>query len=161
SFSQQFEIGRSHDTFWRRLNGQLDDFRFYTTTLTQAQIQTIFNNEDEPVTPGTNVQAAMLNVNSSAFIRVPFNVPDPTVYASLNLTMKWNHGYVAWLNGTQIASFAAPAALAYDSAATQSHSAGAPLVTGVLNTGPLLRAGSNILAIQALNNSASNAAFSV
>ena len=37
SFSQQFEIGRSHDTFWRHLNGQLDDFRYYNTGLSQAQ----------------------------------------------------------------------------------------------------------------------------
>ena len=158
--SQQIEIGRSHDTYYRRFNGQLDDFRLYNAQLTPPQIQQIFSDEDEPLTPGTDVQAAMLNVNSSAFIRVPFTVTDPSVFGGLNLTTRWNDGYIAWINGTQIGSFAAPAAPAFDSAATQSHSAGAPVLT-VLSPSATLRAGTNILAIQALNNTAANPAFSV
>ncbi len=160
SYSQQIEIGRSHDPFWRRFNGQLDDFRIYNTALTGPQILQIFDNEDEPVTAGTNVLAAMQGGNPSAFIRIPFNVSDPLAFSGLNLTMRWNDGYVAWLNGTQIASFASPALPLYDSAATQSHSAGAQFVTSVPSPGSLLRAGTNILAIQALNNSAANGVFS-
>ena len=158
--SQQIEIGRSHDTFWRRFNGQLDDYRLYNAMLTPAQIAQIFADEDEPVSAGTNVLAAMQNVNPSAFVRVAFNVADPAAFPVLNLTMRWNDGYVAWLNGTQIASFAAPAAPLFDSAATQAHSAGAPFVTAVANPGAVLRAGTNVLAIQALNNSPGNAIFS-
>ena len=161
STSQQIEIGRSHDPFWRRFNGQFDDYRFYNTALTQTQIQTIFNNEDEPVTPGTNVLAAMQNVNPSAFVRVPFNVANPAAFTGMILTMKWNDGYAAWLNGTPIASFAAPASPAWNATATQSHSAGAPLVTSIANPAALLRAGTNILAIQGLNNTAANGVFSV
>ena len=161
TFSQQFEIGRSHDTFWRRFNGQLDDFRIYNAPLTGPQIVQIFNDEDEPVTPGTNVLAAMQGVNASAFVRIPFTVANPAAFTGLNLTMRWNDGYVAWINGAQVASFAAPASPLYDSAATQSHSAGAQVVNGVANPASVLRAGGNVLAIQALNNSAANGVFSV
>ena len=158
--AQQIEIGRSHDTYWRRLNGQLDDFRFYNAALTQEQIQQIVANEDEPVTPGTDLQAAMLNVNPSAFVRVPFTVSDPAAFDGVNLTMRWNDGFIAWINGTQVGSFAAPATPAYNSAATQSHSAGAPFVIPI-SPGGTLRTGANVLAIQALNNSVANGAFMV
>ena len=158
--SQQIEIGRSHDTFWRRFNGRFDDYRYYNAALTPAQIGQIFSDEDDAVAPGTNVLATMQNVNPSAFIRVPFNVANPSAFAVLNLTMRWNDGYVAWLNGTQVATFATPPALDFDSAATQSHSAGAALTTTIASPGTALRAGANVLAIQALNNSAANAVFS-
>lgn len=157
--AQQIEIGRSHDTYWRRFNGLFDDYRFYNTPLVQADIQRIFNNDDEPASPGTNLQVAMQNVNPSAFVRIPFNVTDPAAFTGVSLTTRWNDGYIAWLNGTQVGSFAAPATPAYDSAATQSHSAGAPFVT-TLSPGAL-RTGANVLAFQALNNTAASDTFSL
>ena len=33
---------------------------------------------------------------------------NPATFTALKLTMRWNDGYVAWINGTQIGSFAAP-----------------------------------------------------
>jgi hypothetical protein len=39
--NQQLEIGRSHDGYWRRFDGQLDDFRFYDRILTDIEIGTI------------------------------------------------------------------------------------------------------------------------
>ncbi len=39
--SQQLEIGRSHDTYWKVLNGQMDDFRIYNRILTQPEIASI------------------------------------------------------------------------------------------------------------------------
>ncbi len=159
--SAQFEIGRSHDNAWHRLNGQLDDLRFYNSALTGPQLVQIFSDEDEPVTPGTNVLAAMQDVNASAFVRVPFNVTNPAAFTSLNFTMRWNDGYVAWLNGAQIGSFGAPTPLLHDSAATQPHSAGAQVVNVLANPAAVLRAGANVLAIQALNDSPANGVFSV
>jgi hypothetical protein len=37
----QIEIGRSHDAYWKKLNGQMDDFRIYNRVLTQAEIASI------------------------------------------------------------------------------------------------------------------------
>lgn len=39
--SQQIEIGRSHDGYWRRFDGLMDDFRIYNRVLTEAEIASI------------------------------------------------------------------------------------------------------------------------
>lgn len=39
--TQQIEIGRSHDAYWKVLNGQMDDFRIYNRILTQAEIASV------------------------------------------------------------------------------------------------------------------------
>ena len=39
--TQEIEIGRSHDAYWKMLNGQMDDFRIYNRVLTDAEIATI------------------------------------------------------------------------------------------------------------------------
>jgi hypothetical protein len=39
--SQQLELGRSHDPYWKALNGELDDFRIYNRVLTAAEIASI------------------------------------------------------------------------------------------------------------------------
>lgn len=157
SAAQQIEIGRSHDTTWRRYDGELDDVRFYDAGLSQSDITTLAASEADAVSAsdiGLNLQAAMQGVNSSAFLRVPFNLTDPNVFTSLNLTMRWCDGYVAYLNGVPTASFAAPETVTWNSASTATHSAGS-VQTVSLAPGSL-RAGANILAIQLLNNSAAN-----
>src|SRR6185295_13734694 len=39
----------------------------------------------------------------TAQLRIPFGVADPSVYSSLQLRMKYDDGFVAYLNGTEIA----------------------------------------------------------
>lgn len=39
---QQLELGRSHDGYWKRYDGQLDDFRFYNRILTEAEVAQIY-----------------------------------------------------------------------------------------------------------------------
>jgi hypothetical protein len=88
------------------------------------------------------------------FLRIPFNVANPAAFTSLNLKMRWSDGYVAYVNGTPVSSFAAPASPAWNSAATDSHSADSIQTIAVPTAS--LRAGSNILAIHLLNNSVAN-----
>ena len=40
--TQQIEIGRSHDSYWRRFNGHMDDFRIYSRVLTDAEIGQVY-----------------------------------------------------------------------------------------------------------------------
>src|SRR5207249_8068816 len=68
----------------------------------------------------TNIDAAMRNVNSSAYIRIPFSTPDPSTIGTMLLRMKYNDGFVAYLNGTKIAERNAPASATYNSTATGS-----------------------------------------
>lgn len=53
---------------------------------------------------GGDLQAAMYTVNSTALVRLPFNVTDPTTVASLKLSVKYDDGFYCYLNGNLIKS---------------------------------------------------------
>lgn len=40
--TQQIEIGKSHDGYWKKFNGQMDDFRMYKRVLTETEITQVF-----------------------------------------------------------------------------------------------------------------------
>lgn len=46
---------------------------------------------------------AMYNVNRTVYIRIPFDAPDPTAYDRLVLSMKYDDGFLAYLNGVLVA----------------------------------------------------------
>ena len=142
----------------RFFSGGIDDVAIWNTALTPAQITSLA----QGVTPatydpmiGTDVESAMRNVNTSAYVRVPFTVGSPGDVEALRLRMRYDDGFVVWLNGVEIARRNAPASLAYNSAATaaRTKNAGATfedvelrMVAGLLNSG------TNVLAIQGLAN---------
>jgi len=70
---------------------------------------------------GLDLGAAMSNVNASAYLRVPFNVTDPSLFKAMTLRMRYDDGFVAYLNGTEIARRNAPPTNAWNSAATANH----------------------------------------
>jgi hypothetical protein len=112
----------------------------------------------------TDVQAQMLGVNSSAYLRVPFNVSNPATLESLTLRMCYDDGFVAYLNGTSIASRNGPVAPQWNSAATAPHPNSQALVFEDINISDFLsalQAGANELAIQGLNQSAADFDFLV
>ncbi len=73
---------------------------------------------------GLNIGAAMSNVNASAYLRIPFQATDPAAFRTLALRMRYDDGFVAYLNGTEILRRNAPALLAWNSAATNYHGGG-------------------------------------
>ncbi|HNS19815.1 MAG TPA: lamin tail domain-containing protein [Sedimentisphaerales bacterium] len=110
---------------------------------------------------GTNT-AAMYGTQASVFTRIKFNVVDPTQLESVTLSVRYDDGFVAWLNGVEIARINAPDALAWNSSATTSHDdvyAEIFQAFDVSTSVGLLKAGSNILAIQGLNNSTTSSDF--
>ncbi len=111
---------------------------------------------------GTDVKRLMYGSNATAYVRIPFNVANPAILASLQLLMRYDDGFVAYLNGHQILATNAPATLAWNSAATQRHLDSAAIQWASFNVTaalPYLQAGSNVLAIQALNINATNTDF--
>ena len=159
TLSTPIELGRSHDGYWYKYNGLLDDVRFYTRQLTPAEISVVASGGDDPIAPGEiglNLQSAMQGVNGSAFIRAPFNVTDPAQFQTLRLTQRWSDGFAAFVNGTQITAQNAPAVLDWNSIATGPHSGATADTYDFAVPNGLLRAGSNVLAIQGLNTSASD-----
>ncbi len=105
---------------------------------------------------GGNIGSEMEDVNATVYIRIPFEVPDPTGLNNLNMRLKWEDGFVAYLNGTEFHREAAPVDLAWNSSATDGHrdeNAATTFFNYPVNAGGLL-AGTNVLAIQGLNSSA-------
>jgi hypothetical protein len=110
----------------------------------------------------TDVQAQMMGVNSSAYLRVSFYLSSPGALQSLTLRMKYDDGFIAYLNGTRVADRNAPAVAQWNSTATAAHPNYQAVefedvnISDSLNS---LQVGSNMLAIQGLNQSAADFDF--
>lgn len=159
--TQQIELGRSHDGYWHKYNGLMDEVRHYNTALSPAQIASIFHGADENVDAadvGLSVAGA-LSGHAGAYLRIPFQVANPGNFSSLRLSSRVNDGFVAYLNGTQIDSLNAPAVAAYDSLATSTALATRMRVTDVTLTNGMLVPGTNYLTIHAMNHSTTDANF--
>lgn len=157
--TQQIELGRSHDGYWQKYGGLLDEVRFYNTALSAAQIAQIWNGVDENVATedtGLNVSTALAG-NTGAFVRIPFTVGSAAGFQSLRLGLRTADGFTAWLNGTQVASLNAPASPLWNSTATGTSLPTRTQITDLATTG--LVSGANVLAIQALNNSTTDPNF--
>lgn len=87
----------------------------------------------------------------SAYIRVDFTVGDPSLISQLVLRMKYDDGFVAYINGVEVASANAPASLSYTSSATAEHDGTSYEDFTILNASSYLQSGSNVLAIHGLD----------
>ena len=115
-------------------------------------------------TPPNGLAAQMLSNNATAYIRIPFTVTNSSAFQKLKLKMKYDDGFVAYINGQQVASRNAPASPQWNSTATSSRpDADAQTYEEILvaNSPGLLVNGTNLLAIQGLNVAASDPDFSI
>ncbi|MBN1417767.1 MAG: CotH kinase family protein [Planctomycetes bacterium] len=111
---------------------------------------------------GTNVISTMNDTRTTAYIRIPFEIDDPTTVSSLILRMKYDDGYIAYINGNRAAERNAPATAAWDSEATQLHDDSAAVnfeEEAITVTIGMLRTGENILAIHGLNDNIGSSDF--
>jgi len=103
--------------------------------------------------------AAMRNNNTSAFIRVPFSIPSQATLdaiGTMSLNLKYEDGFVAWINGTKVAGDNDPASPVWNSSTggTNRNEGSAVQFTSFDATagkGGLI-VGNNTLAIQLLNS---------
>ena len=75
---------------------------------------------------GLDVRSQMVGKNSSAFVRIPFVVTNNGI-ESLKLRVRYDDGFVAYLNGWEVARANAPTTLAWNAAATAEHGTAAPI----------------------------------
>lgn len=117
---------------------------------------------------GGNVDAALYNIRTSCYLRIPFTIAAGGLPQALKLRLKYDDGFVAWLNGQPLMSGAAqlrrnaPPALAWDSAATATNEDAAAVVFeefDVSESAGLLVEGQNVLAFQTLNRSLTSSDF--
>ena len=110
-----------------------------------------------------DVEDQMRNQNLACFIRIPFSLEDGVSVSGLLLRMKYDDGFIAFVNGQRIAGGNAPAGNgSWNTGATSLHDDGEAVefedftVAGGAN---LLRAGGNVLAIIGLNDNLGSSDF--
>ena len=108
------------------------------------------------------MQSAIAQVGgpTSLYVRLTFNAPDLASLQSLMLKMKYDDGFVAYLNGTEIARRNAPTTVTWNSVASGERTSDASVITfsniDVSQYLHLLTSTGNVLAIQVLLSSASD-----
>jgi len=110
----------------------------------------------------TDVTAEMHNISASLWTRIRFQVADPTAPQGLVLQIKYNDGFVAYLNGQPIARGNAPESPQWNSTATDSRDVAESLVYEEIDVSQYLghlRAGENVLAVHGLNAERSDGNF--
>lgn len=112
-----------------------------------------------------DVEDDMDGENASVWIRLEFDIVDPAEFSSLTFRMKYDDGFIAYLNGQVIAAENNPSSPAdWDARATDDHTDSQAVIFtdySFANDGHL-QAGTNVLAIHGLNNGtgSSDALFS-
>jgi hypothetical protein len=105
----------------------------------------------------TDIKGVMKGTNASMFARLPFTIATPGDLAdiqSLTLKMKYDDGYVAYLNGEEIAARGAPLSPTWNSTATGERNDAQAAMWENVNVSDFidqLSVGANILAIHGLN----------
>jgi hypothetical protein len=160
------------DSTWQMMfPGDLDEVALFSRVLTASEIARRYQVARSGKVAGTysyagliktDLQAAMLGHNASAYLRLPFVVTNLAGLGDLKLRLKYDDGFVAWLNGVPVASANAPEGLAWNSAATARSDTSDALQFEEFNLSPWRNAlvtGTNMLALQGLNFAATNTDF--
>ena len=111
---------------------------------------------------GTDVEAALYDVATSVYVRFPFELESIPELDELSLRMRYDDGFVAYLNGIEIARGNAPANPTFDSASSASHPDSRAIVFesfDVTEHVDLLRVGGNVLAVHGMNRSLGSSDF--
>lgn len=172
NYSQEIRVGEhppNHPLQNDPFTGLLDEVALYRTALTGADAAFHYNAATTGVRSlplATDIERdtslQMFGATAAALLRVPFAVADPAAFDSLTLEMRYDDGFVAYLNGELVAQVNAPVVLDPASTATGERALGDVLapqrfdITGHLGA---LRPGENVLAIVGLNASVADTEF--
>lgn len=113
--------------------------------------------EASPGAYASLIQTPLPAGTKSVYVRIPFNVSDASSVVGA-LRMKYDDGFVAYLNGVEVARSNAPGALSYDASATSFRPREAAILEQAFNISSyshLLQVGENVLAIHVLDSSSS------
>ncbi len=112
---------------------------------------------------GTDVLSRMRGINSTAYIRLPFNVPAiPAIAVGLRLRVHYDDGFVLHLNGAEVARRNAPAEVDYLSGSVSERPDTAALSGEWIDLSSyigLLKPGGNVLSFHALNHGTDDERF--
>ncbi len=116
------------------------------------------NDELDPLI-GLDIQEQMKGTNASAYLRVPFQIESLDQIDTLKLSLQYDDGFVAYLNGTEVARRNAPSEPTWNSRSSRVRANIEAIEFESFNLTRekgLLVEGENILAIHALNSDPNN-----
>ena len=104
--------------------------------------------------------------NESIYMRIPFQVTSPLDFDQLTLLLRYDDGFIAYLNGTEVARANSPGTAgrpqAWNASASATHSDGEAVEFvpfDISSSTGLLKPGNNLLAIHGLNSGVSSSDF--
>ena len=109
-----------------------------------------------------DVEGDFYNQDKSIYMRIPFNIADASLVQALTLRMRYDDGFVAYLNGDEITSRNAPASPNWNSNASGSRPDTLAVVFEEIDITAFLASllnGTNVLAIHGLNQSNGSSDF--
>lgn len=148
--------------------GKIDDLSLWDSALTTAEISSLAGGAPPSGSGGLrpliglDLEASMYGVNPSAYLRCEFEVTDPRSLVQLILQMKYDDGFIAYLNGQEVARQNVTGAAAWNLAADQPRPDEDVMEFQIMDVSqhlPLLVPGTNVLAIHGLNASAADDDF--
>lgn len=110
----------------------------------------------------TNLEGSLYGRRSSVFLRFPVVWKELSPLERLVLRVRYDDGFVAWLNGVEVARANAPASPAFDSVALTNRSIAEAVYEEQFHLSShaaRLKVGTNLLAIQGLNDGKSSPDF--
>jgi hypothetical protein len=99
----------------------------------------------------SDIESAMYGINSSVYLRLPFSLSNSASIQNLMLRIRYDDGFVAYINGQIVAARNAPVSAGYGSSATAAHFGLEPENIPLTIPEGLLVSGTNVLAIHGLN----------
>lgn len=107
----------------------------------------------------TDVGQQMANVNSSIYVRIPFEVTSVNTVSRLLLNLRMDDGFVAYINGKEVVRDNTPDAITWEAKATISREADAFVAFDITDARSVLRNGDNLLAIHGMNSQVDSSDF--
>jgi hypothetical protein len=156
------DAGNAADTgapgYWR---GSIDDLAIWNRALATSELAVIHAAAGGPFR--TDARGLMLGSNATCYLRFPFVVDNPDVLTRWRLKMRYDDGFVAWLNGEEVVRRNAPELPGWNSTADSALAelSGAFEEINLSAFEESVVAGTNILAIQGLNASKDDPDFLV
>lgn len=140
--------------------GKLDDIGVWAAALKPEDIRRLYGGAS-PLAIGsylphidTGLGGIMQGKSAQARLRIPFVLPPGAPPSVLSLRLRYDDGFTAWLNGVEIARDNVPATVD-----RPKPEAVEPVTFAVRDAATLLRTGSNILAIEGVNDSVTGPDF--
>lgn len=146
------------DATWR--NPAFNDSDWTTATLAMG-----YHNQRSFATDlvgGTDIKALMYNKAKGIYVRVPFNVPSKAFARGMALKVKYDDGFILYLNGTEIARRNVGGTPAWDSLASTNRPLADVGIVETIDLTPylnLLQNGNNVVAIHGCNNKINDIEF--